>query len=172
MTGLYIFLKYLTAPGALVRGMWEQAVCRFSKVPVEDNRYLRRDEMASHIEHELMPTARSSFAMCFVPFFFSMLGAFIFGLIPSVMLLWLQFRGIFLGITCAVSYWFAVSLFCNAFPLIEDAMNMWDKVYHSGNILQKIIYFPGAVITYAGAYLEKYSITFLLSVIFTVLVIL
>ena len=119
-----------------------------------------------------MPTARSSFAMCFVPFFFSMLGAFIFGLIPSVMLLWLQFRGIFLGITCAVSYWFAVSLFCNAFPLIEDAMNMWDKVYHSGNILQKIIYFPGAVITYAGAYLEKYSITFLLSVIFTVLVIL
>ena len=45
MTGLYIFFKYLTAPGALVRGMWEQTVCRCSKVVVEDNRYLRRDEL-------------------------------------------------------------------------------------------------------------------------------
>lgn len=171
MTGLYIFFKYLTAPGALVRGMWEQTVCRFSKVPVEDNRYLRGDEMSSHIEHELMPSARSAFAMCFVPFFFSMLGAFIFGLIPTTMLLWLQFRGLALGISCAVSYWFAFSLFCNAFPLIEDAMHMMDKVYHSGNILQKIFYAPGAAIVYAGAYLEKYCITFLLAIVFTVMVI-
>ncbi len=172
MTGLYIYLKYLTSPGALVRGMWEQIVCRMSKVVVEDNRYLRRDEMASHIEHELMPTARSAFAVCFVPFFFNMLGAVIFGLIPSVMILYLQFRGAFLGITCAISYWFAVSLFCNAFPLIEDAMNMVHKVYHQGNILQKIIYAPGVAITYAGAYLERYCVTFLISVIFTIAVIL
>ena len=38
MTGLYILIKYLTFPGALVRGMWEQIVCRMCKVPVEDNR--------------------------------------------------------------------------------------------------------------------------------------
>ena len=170
MTGLYIFLKYLTAPGALVRGMWEQRVCRSSKVVVEDNRYLRRDEMARHIEHELMPTARSAFAMCFVPFFFNMLGAFIFGLIPAVMLLFLQFRGALLGITCAVSYWFAVSLFCNAFPLIEDAMNMVDKVYHQGNILQKILYAPGVAITYVGAYLEKYSVTFLAALVISIMI--
>ncbi len=170
MTGLYIFLKYLTAPGALVRGMWEQRVCRSSKVVVEDNRYLRRDEMASHIEHELMPTARSAFAMCFVPFFFNMLGAFIFGLIPAVMILFLQFRGAFLGITCAISYWFAVSLFCNSFPLIEDAMNMVDKVYHEGNILQKILYAPGVAITYVGAYLEKYSLTFLAALIISIMI--
>lgn len=171
MTGLYIFLKYLTAPGALVRGMWEQAVCRMSKIVVEDNRYLRRDESASHIEHELAATSRSSFALCFVPFFFSMLGAFIFGLIPTLMLLYLQFKGIFLALSCAVSYWFAFSLFCNAFPLVEDAMNMMDKVYHHGTVLQKIFYAPGAVITYAGAYLEKYAITFIIAVVFTVAVI-
>ncbi len=170
MTGLYIFLKYLTAPGALVRGMWEQTVCRASKVVVEDNRYLRRDEMSSHIEHELMPTARSAFAMCFVPFFFNMLGAFIFGLIPAMMLLWLQFKGAFLVATCAVSYWFAVSLFCNAFPLIEDAMNMVDKVYHNGNILQKIIYAPGVAITYVGAYLERYSLTFLAILVISIMI--
>lgn len=172
MTGLYILLKNLTFPGAFVRGMWEQTVCRFSMVVVEDNRYLRQDELSSHIDHELMPTARSAFAMCFVPFFFSMLGAFIFGLVPTVMLLYLQFKGLLLGITCAISYWFAVSLFFNAFPLVEDAMNMVDKVYHSGNILQKILYAPGVAITYVGAYLEKYCVTFLIAVIFTVAVIL
>ncbi len=171
MTGLYVFLKYLTFPGALVRGMWEQRVCRSSKVPVEDNRYLRGDEMIGHIEHEFMPTARSAFAICFVPFFFNMLGAVIFGLIPTIMLLYLQFKGLFLGISCAVSYWFAASLFCNAFPLVEDAMNMVDKVYHSGNILQKILYAPGVAITYVGAYLEKYCLTFVFSIGFTIAVI-
>lgn len=170
MTSLYIFLKYLTFPGALVRGMWEQAVCRSSKVVVEDNRYLRRDELASHIDHELMPTARSAFAICFVPFFFNMLGALIFGLIPALMLVWLQFKGLFIMASCAVSYWFAVSLFCNAFPLIEDAMNMVDKVYHNGNILQKIFYAPGVAITYAGAFLEKYSITFVIAVVLTIMI--
>lgn len=170
MTGLYIFLKYLTAPGALVRGMWEQIVCRASKIVVEDNRYLRQDESSSHIEHELAETSRSAFAMCFVPFFFNMLGAFIFGLIPTIMLIYLQFKGLFLGISCAISYWFAFSLFCNAFPLVEDAMNMMDKVYHHGTIIQKIFYAPGAVITYAGAYLEKYAITFIVAIIFTVAV--
>lgn len=170
MTGIYIFLKYLTAPGALVRGMWEQIVCRASKIVVEDNRYLRQDESSSHIEHELAETSRSAFAMCFVPFFFNMLGAFIFGLIPTIMLIYLQFKGLFLGISCAISYWFAFSLFCNAFPLVEDAMNMMDKVYHHGTIIQKIFYAPGAVITYAGAYLEKYAITFIVAIIFTIAV--
>ena len=167
MTGLYILIKYLTFPGALVRGMWEQIVCRFSKVPVEDNRYLRRDEMASHIEHEFMPKARGAFAICFVPFFFNILGAILFGTIPAVMLLYLQFRGLPLLAVCAVSYWFAISLFVNAFPLVEDAMNMVDKVYHHGNILQKIIYAPGAAICYVGAYLEKYCITFIFAVVLT-----
>ncbi len=171
MTGLYILIKYLTFPGALVRGMWEQVVCRRCKVPVEDNRYLRRDEMISHIDHEFMPKAQGAFAMCFVPFFFNMLGAILFGTIPAVMLLYLQFRGIFLMVSCAVSYWFAFSLFVNAFPLVEDAMNMIDKVYRHGNILQKIIYAPGAAICFIGAYLEKYCITFILAVAFTVAII-
>ena len=168
MTGLYILIKYLTFPGALVRGMWEQIVCRMCKVPVEDNRYLRRDEMIGHVEHEFMPKAQGAFAICFVPFFFNMLGALILGIIPAVMLLYLQFRGILLGVTCAVSYWFAISLFVNAFPLVEDALNMVDKVYHEGNILQKIIYTPGVWTCYAGAYLEKYCLTFVFAIALTI----
>ncbi len=172
MTSLYILIKYLTFPGALVRGMWEQIVCRRSKVPVEDNRYLRRDEMISHVDHEFMPKAQGAFAICFVPFFFNMLGALIFGIIPATMLLYLQFRGLLLAVTCIISYWFAFSLFVNAFPLIEDAMNMMDKVYHKGNILQKILYAPGSVICFVGAYLERYCITFILAVALTVAIVL
>ncbi|MBO7320041.1 MAG: hypothetical protein J6V06_08510 [Clostridia bacterium] len=171
MTALYIIIKYLTFPGALVRGMWEQTVCRWSKVPVEDNRYLRRDEMISHIDHEFMPKARGAFAICFVPFFFNMLGALIFGTIPAVMLLYLQFRGIFLIATCAVSYWFAFSLFVNAFPLIEDAMHMLHMVYKKGNILQKIFYAPGAGICLIGAFLERYCITFVIALAATLAII-
>jgi hypothetical protein len=167
MTALYIFIKYLTFPGVLVHGMWEQIVCRICKVPVEDNRYLRRDEMAGHIEHEFMPKARGAFAICFVPFLFNMLGALILGLIPAIMFVYLQFRGIALIALSLVSYWFAISLFVNSFPLVEDAMNMMDKVYHHGNILQKIFYAPGAVICYAGAYLEKYCMTFIFAVALT-----
>ena len=167
MTSLYIIIKYLTFPGALVRGMWEQIVCRFSKIPVEDNRYLRSDEMSSHIEHEFMPKARGAFAICFVPFFFNMLGALFLGIIPAMMLVYLQFRGIALIALCAVAYWLAISLFVNAFPLVEDALNMIDKVYHHGNILQKIFYTPGALICFAGAYLEKYCLTFLFAVALT-----
>lgn len=168
MTGLYVLIKYLTFPGALVRGFWEQVVCRCCKVPVEDNRYLRNDEMASHIEHEFMPTARGAFAICFVPCLFNLVGAFLMGLIPSVMVLYLKFSGLALTLCSAVSYWFALSLFVNAFPLVEDALHMKDKVYHSGNILQKIFYTPGLFITFGGAFLEKYCLTFLAAVIFTV----
>ena len=57
MTTLYIITKYLTFPGALVRGFFEQLVCRICGIPVEDNRIVRRDELSGHIEHELFPKA-------------------------------------------------------------------------------------------------------------------
>lgn len=171
MTALYILIKYLTFPGALVRGMWEQIVCRISKVPTEDNRYIRSDEMISHIEHELMPTARGAFAICFVPFFLNMLGALFLGIIPASLLLHLGFSGAAFTISNALAYWFAFSLFVNAFPLIEDAINMKEKVYGEGNLLQKIFYTPGFILTYAGAYLERYCLTFIIAIALTVIII-
>lgn len=169
MTALYIIIKYLTFPGALVRGMWEQVVCRFAKIPVEDNRYIRNDEMISHVEHEFAPKARGAFAICFVPMLFNLLGALLFGCIPAVLLLYLGYRGTVFTIYCLVSYWFAFSLFVNAFPLIEDALNMTEKVYKKGNILQKIVYAPGVAAAFVGAYLERYCISFAIAVALTVI---
>lgn len=171
MTSLYILTRYLTFPGALLKGFWQQIVCRICKVPVEDNRYLRNDEMCGNIEHEFMPKASGAFALCFVPAFMNGLLCLFLCVIPEFVML-LGMGGVLLKIASVVSYWFAFSLYVNSYPLIEDAMNMMNKVYKHGNILQKIIYAPGAVCLYVGAYLERYNITFLLSAIGTIFLIL
>lgn len=171
MTALYIIVKYLTFPGALVRGMWEQIVCRICKVPVEDNRYLRKDEMISHVEHELMPTAQSAFAICFVPAFMNALGALFLCVAPTMFTVYAQINDIMLTAVNLVAYWFAASLMVNSYPLVEDAMNMMEKIYKHGNILQKILYAPGAVLLYIGAYVEKYCISFILAIAITVVII-
>ena len=171
MTDLYVLTKYLTFPGCLMRGFWQQVVCRFSKVPVEDNRYLRRDETCGHIEHEFMPKATGAFDFCFVPAFMMSIMAFMLLLIPSFITIYLEIGDIYLKLMSAVSYWFGISFIVNAYPMIEDAMNMMNKVYKQGNILQKIFYAPSAAILYAGAYLERYCITFIFAVIATILLI-
>lgn len=168
MTAIYWMIKHLTFPGVYARCFWEQVVCRICRVPVEDNRYLRRDEMCSHIEHELMPTARSAFAFCFVPAFFNAIGALFLALFPLIYLMIYETTDLKLIIICALSYWFSVSLFVNSYSLVEDAINMMEKVYKKGNILQKILYAPAAVLLYIGAYLEKYSITFIAAAATTV----
>lgn len=160
MTFLYCVIRYLTFPGAYVRAMWEQTVCKMSKTVVEDNRYLRDDEMSGHVEHEFTEKAQPSFALCFVPLFMNCVGIFFLLLFPAV----IGANSLWATICNCLSVWFAFSLFCNSFPLIEDAMNMMEKVYKKGNILQKILYAPGAVICYIGAYLERYNITFLIAV--------
>lgn len=163
MTGLYILTRYLTFPGAIMKGFWQQVVCRICKVPVEDNRYLRNDEMCGNIEHEFMPKARGAFALCFVPAFMNGLMSCLLLVVPEVIFL-MGFGSAPLKILSAVSLWFGLSLYLNSYPLIEDAMNMMNKVYKHGNILQKIFYAPAAVILYAGAYLERYNVTLIFAV--------
>ena len=171
MTAFYILTKYLTFPGALVRVFWEQIVCRICGVPMEDTHALRRDEMCSHIEHELMPRSRGAFAVCFVPAFMNGILAFLLGVGPVLGLFAFQMTGLPGTIINIVAYWFACSLFVNSYPSVEDALNMRQKVYHEGTILQKIVYAPGFFFLFIGAYLERYGITFLIAVAGTILLI-
>lgn len=170
MTALYIIVKYLTFPGAYIRCMWEQIVCRACKVPVEDNRCLRKDEMTSHIEHEFMPTAQSAFAICFVPAFMNAIGALFLCLAPIMFTLFIQIDDVTLTVINLIAYWFAASLMVNSYPLVEDALNMMEKVYKKGNILQKILYAPAAALLFIGAYVEKYCISLILVIGLTVAV--
>lgn len=163
MTFLYIITRFLTFPGALVRGFFEHLVCRVCGVPVEDNRIIRKDELSGHIEHELFPKARGAFAVCFVPAFLNGILAFLLCLCPFVNLFMFEMNGIVSTILSVIAYWFAFSLYVNSYPSIEDALNMKEKVYKNGTVLQKIFYSPGFVFLYIGAYAERYCVTFVLA---------
>lgn len=161
MTFLYVLTKILTFPGVYVRGFWEQVVCRATRTVVEDNRYLRGDEMCSHIDHELIASPSGAFAMGFVPCFFNCIGIVFLSVFPYV------FRpdSVSGSVFSTLSIWFVLSLSCNLFPSIEDALNMKDKVYGEGNILQKVLYAPFFAVLFIGAYLERYCITFVAALI-------
>lgn len=163
MDKLYVITKYLTFPGALVRGFWEHIVCRACGIPVEDNRLLRSDELIGHVEHELAPTSRKAFAVCFVPAFLNGLVALILTMSSVVSLFAFSMSSIAATISDILGVWFAFSLFVNSYPLVEDALNMKEKIYKSGTVIQKIFYAPGFAFLYIGAFLEKYLITFLLA---------
>lgn len=165
MTTLYIITRFITFPGAMIRGFWEQIICRIHKVGVEDNRYLRKDELCSHVEHEFMPKAGSAFAVCFVPMLLQLILALLVAAPAAFDILYLGSFKFPLGLIDIVCLWIGFSLLVNCFPSVEDAINMTDKLYHgNANIFQKIIFAVGAGICYVGAFLERYCITFLSSV--------
>lgn len=168
MTTLYIITRFLTFPGALIRGLFEQLVCRIHKTPVEDNRYLRRDENCSHIEHELMNTPGSAFAICFVPMLLQLILATFVSFTAFEELIMLDYFRMPQGIIDIVCLWVGISLTVNCFPSVEDAINMWEKLYKTkGHTVQKILFFPGAVICYCGAFAEKYGLTVISGVVLT-----
>lgn len=166
MTTLYIITRFITCPGAFLRCFLEQVVCRIHKSAVEDNRCLRRDETCSHVEHELIETPGGAFAICFVPMLIQFILAFFVSLTAAVNLLYIGVFSFPLSIIDIVCLWFGFSLLVNCFPTIEDAINMIDRLYRSkANIFMKIVFAPGAAISFVGAYIERYCVTFLTSVV-------
>lgn len=170
MTAIYIITRFITFPGAFVRGLFEQIVCRIHKTVIEDNRYLRTDENSSHVEHELMSTAGSAFAVCFVPMICQLILAFFVSVTAATDLLYLGYFSMPQGIIDIVCLWVGFSLSVNCFPSVEDAINMWEKLYKTkGHLFMKIIFAPGAVVCYIGAFLEKYCITFISGIVITLI---
>lgn len=167
MTTLYTIIQFITFPGCLTRAFFQQIVCRICKIPVEDSRYLRYDEMAGHIEHHLAKTPRSAFALCFVPAFFNILLAFSVGTMSAFRLFYIgafTTPTVFIDVVCV---WFALSLLTNTAPLREDCAMMWSLVYSKqSNFLQKIFYFPGALICRVDAFFDAYCINFVLAIVF------
>ena len=161
MTAFYILTRYLTFPGAFVRCLWEQMVCRIHGIPMEDTRLLRRDELCAHIEHELFPKAGGAFAIGFVPALFNAVLALLLAIGPVLGTFVFHMSNPIVTAVNIVAYWFAFSLYVNSYPSIEDALNMKEKIYHEGNLFQKIIFTPGFIGCYIGAYLERWGVTFL-----------
>ncbi len=81
---IYVYVKIFTFPGALTKALFEQIACRMFGVPVEDNRYLRTDEMCGHVEHELIHKPVESYLFCLIPGLLNFLLAVMLGVIPFV----------------------------------------------------------------------------------------
>mgnify|MGYP003425148020 CR=1 FL=1 len=164
MTVLYIASKILTFPGAYLRGFWEQLTCKILGLPIEVPGYLRIDEACGHVEHGLAKKGFSAYLMATGPGFMNfMSGVFMF------LAGYLNLK--YMGITATDSVplfvfyilltYVGISLLCNIFPLVEDAMNLYDVAFSQKkmNAVGRFFAFIPTVITYAGAYLEKYAVT-------------
>lgn len=174
MTALYIASKILTFPGAYIKGFWEQLTCKLLGLPVEVPGYLRIDEACGHVEHALPKKGFAAYLIATGPAFMNFnIGFWIF----LAGFLNLRFMGITpndslgLFIMYVVMTYVGISMLCNVFPLVEDAMNLYELLYKQkkGNVVGRIFAFIPAVITYAGAYLEKYCITVILWIVFMLL---
>ena len=67
-----------------------------------------------------------------------------------------QFNNIFY----LLMLWLGISLLTSLFPLVEDALVMWESFYGAGNeanLAAKILLFPIIAVLVAGAYLERWG---------------
>lgn len=174
MTALYIASKILTFPGAYLRGFWEQLTCKILGLPVEVPGYLRIDEACGHVEHGLARKGWAAYLIATGPGFMNLMTGFPIFLMGFLNIFYMGIRysdSPVLFIAYILMTYAGVSLMCNVFPLVEDAMNLYDVAYTQGkmNVVGRLFAFIPTIITYAGAYLEKYGITVILWIVFIVL---
>ena len=157
MVILYEIIKFLTFPGALLKGFLEHLFCRFFKVPVEYSDYMQRNELCGHVEHLLAPH-KGSFGICFGPHIIMLLLGLAISFPGAVNLFYI---GTFNWLSVILLY-VGISFLTNAFPLVEDALNMWSELFSAeSNSASKAFFAIPAVIMFAGAYLEKFGLTLL-----------
>ena len=170
MTALYIASKILTFPGAYIKCFWEHLTCKILGLPVEAPGYLRLDEACGHVEHALASKGGAAYLMATGPAFMNFnagLWIFLAGFVNLRYMGITYYDSMGLFVSYILMTYVGVSMLCNVFPLVEDAMNLQDLLYRQkkGNFLGRILAYIPTVIAYAGAFAEKYCITTLLWII-------
>ncbi len=173
MTMLYIISKILTFPGAYIKGFWENITCKILGLGIEIPGYLRIDENCGHVEHLLPNKGFAAYLMATGPAFMNFnsgLWLFLCGFVQLKYMGITHHDSIPLFILYVLMTYVGVSMLCNVFSSVEDAMNLHDLLYSQkkGNAIGRILAYIPAKLNYAGAYLEKYCITTLGWIIFLV----
>lgn len=181
MTVFYVLTKIFTFPGALTKALFEQIMCRIFKSPVEDNRYLRTDEMCGHVEHELIERPAASYFFCLIPGLLNFLLGLTVGLFAFINIVALGNYSGFISSVQAIArtitdetlrtllnavlpwifMWLSVSMFANVAPLYEDALVMKEQYGNFGGFA-KVILFPGYILMRISAKLEGMGISFVI----------
>lgn len=174
MTALYIISKLLTFPGAYLRGFWEHLTCKILGLPVEIPGYLRIDEACGHVEHGLAKKGFASYLIATGPGFMNFMTGFPMFLAGYINIFFLGIRpsdSAALFVFYLLLLYVGISLLCNVFPLIEDALNLYDVAFvqKKMNIFGRIIFFIPSMIANLGARLERYGVTVILWIAFMIL---
>lgn len=164
MTVLYIASKILTFPGAYVKAFWEHLTCKLLGLPVESEGYIRFDEACGHVEHAFIRKGWPAYLVATGPGFMNFNIGLWFFLAGFFNLRFIEIKpsdSMAIFVVSVVAVYIGISMLCNVFPLVDDAMNLFDLLYKrkKGNIIGRIFGFIPAVIVYVGAFLEKYCIT-------------
>ncbi|MDR0315217.1 MAG: hypothetical protein LBH71_04625 [Oscillospiraceae bacterium] len=166
MDMIYVVAKAITFPGAEFKAVIEHLVYRMFKIPIEDSRHFRANEMFGHIEHELTHGPKS-FIICFLPSVISFILGLLMLIEPSVRIFYF---GSF-DIMSFIYLYFGVSFLTNIFPLREDSLAMWESLYNGDgkSSASKIFLFIPALSLRVFSILEHTGITLLTSLGFAVI---
>lgn len=166
MTKLYIATRIITFFGAWLRTFWEHLACRICKIPVEDIRPFRADELCGHIEHSLVEKRNHAFFVSWFPFTMNFVLACAFLLTGSYRIFYLGDYG---TLSAYIFLWLGISCAANCAPAFEDVLSFKDFFYGKGkNVFLKIIVSPFYAVFCGSSVLEQYSLTFLMSIAFAV----
>lgn len=165
MTVLYIITRYITFFGAVLRVFWEQLACRICKIPIEDTRVFKQDELCGHLEHELPGSLKQAFVVCWLPFTMNFFIGCAFLLTGAYRLFYIM------QTNSPMAYglvWLGVSCLANCAPSFENMLSLKDFLYGGSSKALRVVLSPFFGVVCAGAYLEKFSITFLLTILFAI----
>lgn len=168
MSIIYVIVKVLTLPGAVLHAFFEHMVCRGAKVIVEDEKVVQFNEMLSHVDHQLIKRKGPSFDICFIPFFMNLfLGFLSLSYGATTIIYFAKYADIF-GWICL---YFGIALLTNLFPQIEDVMMLKENyLANNSKKINKILVTPLYGIFWLGSRLEKVGLTLITSVGFAFLV--
>ncbi len=166
MINLYVATRALTFFGTVMRAIWEQIACRICGVPVEDVRAFKVSELCGHVEHDIIKKKSHVFAVCFIPFVMNFIFACCFLLSGA-------YRVIYVGDVKSVSawvlLWLGISFAANCVPSFEDVLSFKDAFFDEDTKpVIKILVAPFYAIIYGFSFLERFSLTFIISVLFAV----
>ncbi|MBR6005297.1 MAG: hypothetical protein IK063_03610 [Clostridia bacterium] len=167
MTVIYIICKILTCPGAYLRGFLEHIVAKLSGCYIESDGYIRMDELSGHTDHSFPLKKKGAAAIAFVPGIFHFaFGVFlsIAGLIPLAHLKVDFSHHILFPLYIVITY-VGVSMLCNLFPLVDDALFCKERIYGKeggANLFVRIVMFIPTMVCIAGAYIERYCINIII----------
>ena len=168
MSIIYVIVKALTLPGAIMHAFFEHMVCRNAKIIVEDERVVQFNEMLSHVDHQLIKRKGPSFDICFIPFFMNfMLGFLSLSYGSTAIIYFAKYEDIFAWICL----YFGISFLTNLFPQIEDVMMLKENFFvNNKKKISKILVAPFYAIFFVGARLEKLGLSLLTSIAFSLAV--